>query len=151
MGVSVVINHHVSLRCQCVRHICTHVWVALGSVRCLCNLLPCASWCQLLGSDSAEAAWNYCAPVVDYDALRKEVVGVFADRAAQVQGLVASFVCKRVLHLHVLNIGSECYLIVIASTFLASLQHRWRSCRKRSVPQSRLWISIAIFLGAGTL
>ena len=52
-------------------------------------LLPCAALCQLLGTDAAEAAWNYCAPVVDYDALRKEVVTVFADRAAQVQGLVA--------------------------------------------------------------
>ena len=31
---------------------------------------------------------HFCAPVVDYDALRKEVVTVFADRAAEVQGLV---------------------------------------------------------------
>lgn len=43
---------------------------------------------ELLGTDAAEAAWNYCAPVVDYDALRKEVVTIFADRAAEVQGLV---------------------------------------------------------------
>jgi len=43
---------------------------------------------ELLGTDAAEAAWNYCAPVVDYDALRKEVLTVFADRAAEVQGMV---------------------------------------------------------------
>ena len=43
---------------------------------------------ELLGTDAAEAAWNYCAPVVDYDALRKEVVTIFADRAAEVQGMV---------------------------------------------------------------
>merc|ERR1719301_486695 len=33
-------------------------------------------WCyveaQLLGSDAKEAAWNFCAPAVDYDAMRKE-------------------------------------------------------------------------------
>lgn len=36
-----------------------------------------------------EAAWNFCAPVVDYDALRKEVATVFADKAVEVQGWVA--------------------------------------------------------------
>jgi hypothetical protein len=43
---------------------------------------------KLLDASATEAAWNYCAPVIDYDALRKEVTAVFADRAAQVQALV---------------------------------------------------------------
>merc|ERR1712188_135506 len=34
------------------------------------------SWCyveaQLLEATSAESAWNFCAPVVDYNGLRKE-------------------------------------------------------------------------------
>merc|ERR1719352_1656531 len=51
------------------------------------------AWCyveaQLLDTNAAEAAWNYCAPVVDYDALRKQTASVFEDRAAQVQALVA--------------------------------------------------------------
>merc|ERR1711935_888926 len=49
-------------------------------------------WCyveaQLLAL-SVEAAWNYCTPVVDYDALRKEVAAVLEERAATVQGIVA--------------------------------------------------------------
>ena len=55
----------------------------------LCASFPCSALCQLLGTDAAEAAWNYCAAVVDYDALRKEVITVFADRAVEVHGLVA--------------------------------------------------------------
>ena len=51
------------------------------------------SWCyveaQLLSADAAEAAWNYCAPVVDYDGVRQEVASIFADKAAEVQSLVA--------------------------------------------------------------
>merc|ERR1719440_1780574 len=51
------------------------------------------AWCyveaQLLDTNAAEAAWNYCAPVVDYDALRKEMASVFEDRAAKVQAFVA--------------------------------------------------------------
>lgn len=43
---------------------------------------------KLLEANAGEAAWNYCAPVVDYDALRKETARVFADRAAEVQVLV---------------------------------------------------------------
>ena len=49
-------------------------------------------WCyveaQLLGTDVAETAWNHCASVVDYGALRKDVVTILAERAAEVQGLV---------------------------------------------------------------
>ena len=44
---------------------------------------------ELLDTNAAEAAWNYCAPVVDYDALRKEISSVFEDRAAKVQAFVA--------------------------------------------------------------
>ena len=44
---------------------------------------------ELLGADAAEAAWNYCAPVVDYDGVRQEVSNIFADKAAEVQSLVA--------------------------------------------------------------
>ena len=62
-------------------------WGCLGVMLPL-RLAPMAALCQLLGTHAAEAAWNYCAPVVDYDALRKEVVTVFADKAAEVQGLV---------------------------------------------------------------
>lgn len=62
-------------RCpQCI----THVFVVL---------LRAVSG-KLLDASATEAAWNYCTPVTDYDALRKEVTAVFADRAAQVQALV---------------------------------------------------------------
>ena len=44
---------------------------------------------ELLSADAAEAAWNYCAPVVDYDEVRPEVSNIFADKAAEVQSLVA--------------------------------------------------------------
>lgn len=51
------------------------------------------SWCyveaQLLSADAAEAAWNYCAPVVDYDGMRREVSSIFVDKAAAVQSLVS--------------------------------------------------------------
>ena len=43
---------------------------------------------KLLGTDAAETAWNHCASVVDYGALRKDVVMILAERAAEVQGLV---------------------------------------------------------------
>ena len=39
---------------------------------------------ELLGTSAAEAAWNYCAPVVDYNALREEVAAIFVDKAAEV-------------------------------------------------------------------
>jgi len=49
-------------------------------------------WCyveaQLLGSDSGEAAWNYCAPVVDYDAMRKSMAAVFDSKVQEVRSLV---------------------------------------------------------------
>ena len=44
---------------------------------------------QLLDASAAEAAWNFCAPVTDYDGLRKEVAAIFADKVVEVQGLVA--------------------------------------------------------------
>jgi hypothetical protein len=44
---------------------------------------------ELLSADAAEAAWNYCAPVADYDGVRREVSSIFADKAAEVQSLVA--------------------------------------------------------------
>ena len=40
-------------------------------------------------ASAAEAAWNFCAPVVDYDGLRKEVATAFDDKIVEVQGLVA--------------------------------------------------------------
>ena len=46
------------------------------------------SWPQLLRS-AAEAAWNFCASVTDYDGLRKEVAAIFADKVVEVQRLVA--------------------------------------------------------------
>ena len=42
----------------------------------------------MLEAGAAEAAWNFCAPVVDYDALRKEAAAAFADKIVEVQGLV---------------------------------------------------------------
>ena len=45
---------------------------------------------EVLNPDSAtEAAWDYCAPVVDYDVMRKEISHISADKAFEVQGLVA--------------------------------------------------------------
>lgn len=44
---------------------------------------------ELLEPSSTEAAWNFCAPVVDYDGLRKEVSAIFEDKVVEVQGLVA--------------------------------------------------------------
>jgi len=49
----------------------------------------CCFWVELLSADAAEAAWNYCAPVVDYDGVRRDVSSIFADKAAEVQSLVA--------------------------------------------------------------
>lgn len=49
----------------------------------------CCFLVELLSADAAEAAWNYCAPVVDYDGVRQEVSNIFADKAAEVQSLVA--------------------------------------------------------------
>ena len=49
----------------------------------------CCFWVELLSADAAEAAWNYCAPVVDYDGMRREVSSIFVDKAAAVQSLVA--------------------------------------------------------------
>ena len=43
-----------------------------------------------MGASEADAAWNFCAPVVDYEALCKEVVGVFADSAAEAQGCLVA-------------------------------------------------------------
>merc|ERR1712146_781644 len=46
------------------------------------------AWCyvepQLLGASAGEASWNFCSPVVDYDALRKEVAAIFEDSVADV-------------------------------------------------------------------
>ena len=52
----------------------------------VCLHLRCA---ELLEASTAEAAWNFCAPVVDYNGLRKEVAAAFADKIVEVQGLVA--------------------------------------------------------------
>ena len=55
---------------------------ALASILHLCCM-------KLLEATSAESAWNFCAPVVDYNGLRKEVAAAFADKVGEVQGLVA--------------------------------------------------------------
>merc|ERR1740123_1320931 len=50
-------------------------------------------WCyvetQLLGANGGGPAWNYCAPVVDYDAMRAEAKDVFESKIGEVRGLVA--------------------------------------------------------------
>ena len=63
----------------CVRH--RYCWHVRDPLPRLCV--------QLLGADAKESAWNFCAPAVDYDALRKEVSGVFAEKSSEVQRLVA--------------------------------------------------------------
>lgn len=54
-------------------------------------MLPCSHFArdELLEASAAEAAWNFCAPVADYDGLRKEAAAAFADKVVEVQGLVA--------------------------------------------------------------
>jgi hypothetical protein len=51
----------------------------------LCSQFACD---ELLEASAAEAAWNFCAPVVDYDGLRKEVAAAFVDKAIEIQGMV---------------------------------------------------------------
>merc|ERR1712032_72763 len=50
-------------------------------------------WCyveaQLLGANGGAPAWNYCAPVVDYDAIRAEAKAVFDNKIDEVRGLAA--------------------------------------------------------------
>merc|ERR1719321_1156070 len=45
------------------------------------------AWCyveaQLLGADSQGSAWNFCAPAVDYDSMRKEAATIFTDKRAE--------------------------------------------------------------------
>lgn len=55
------------------------------------GLWSCLHLCRvkLLEASASEAAWNFCAPVVDYNGLRKEVAAAFADKIVEVQGLVA--------------------------------------------------------------
>ena len=55
------------------------------------DMLPCSHFArdELLEASAAEAAWNFCAPVVDYDGLRREAAAAFADKVVEVQGLVA--------------------------------------------------------------
>lgn len=49
-------------------------------------------WCyveaQLLETNAAGAAWNFCAEVIDYDALRKEAGTSIADKTAEIRTLV---------------------------------------------------------------
>ena len=55
----------------------------LAAAPCICFVL------QLLDASAAEAAWNFCASVTDYDGLRKKVAAIFADKVVEVQRLVA--------------------------------------------------------------
>ena len=69
-------------------------WCYVEAQVCVCVFLDCLSaWIlflvELLSADAAEAAWNYCAPIIDYDGVRQEVSNIFADKAAEVQSLVA--------------------------------------------------------------
>ena len=75
---------------------------------------------QLLGADAKESAWNFCAAAVDYDALRKEVTAVFADRSSEVQRLVAKLhktqrAAEKALDRHALS-KMECDLCLFAWT-----------------------------------
>ena len=59
-----------------------------------CDLILSTCWLlvlfcdKLLDANVADAAWDFCAQVVDYDALRKEASALFEDKANEVQGLV---------------------------------------------------------------
>ena len=44
---------------------------------------------QFLGADAKGSAWNFCAPAIDYDSIRKEAATIFADKRAEVQQFVA--------------------------------------------------------------
>ena len=44
---------------------------------------------QLLDASAAEAVWNFCLPVTDYDGLHMEVAAIFKDKVVEVQCLVA--------------------------------------------------------------
>merc|ERR1712146_822961 len=50
-------------------------------------------WCyaeaQLVEAGSAMPPWGYCAPVVDYDALREMSASVFATKVTEVRTLIA--------------------------------------------------------------
>ena len=43
---------------------------------------------QPLGADSQGSAWNFCAPAVDYDSMRKEAATIFTEKRAEVQQMV---------------------------------------------------------------
>ena len=66
-------------------------WSRLGFLHVFPDLRLCLHFAcdKLLEASGAEAAWNFCAPVVDYDGVRKEVAAALADKIVEVQGLVA--------------------------------------------------------------
>merc|ERR1711924_308096 len=51
-------------------------------------------WCyvdaQLLGGGREESAWGYCAPAIDYEALRVEARNLFATKIEVVRGSIVS-------------------------------------------------------------
>ena len=67
------------------RYACVGIRAHVSILR-VCLHLRCA---ELLEASTAESAWNFCAPVVDYNGLRKEVATAFADKIVEVQGLIA--------------------------------------------------------------
>ena len=44
---------------------------------------------ELLGSEPVAAAWDFCAPAVDYDVARKEMSAIFDAKITEVQAIVA--------------------------------------------------------------
>ena len=75
------------LRCASVCVACFYQAVVTNVQ--FCFALSLAFLVQLLGADSQGAAWNFCAPAVDYDSMRKEAATIFMDKRAEVQQLVA--------------------------------------------------------------
>ena len=78
---------------------------------------------KLLDTNAAEAAWNYCAPVVDYDALRKEMASVFEDRAAKVQAFVAKLQKTQRAAEQALDKCASC-MLPQSTSFRAAASHR---------------------------
>jgi hypothetical protein len=46
---------------------------------------------EVAAASAAEAAWIFCAPLVNYANLRKNAAAAFASKVNEVQGLVARF------------------------------------------------------------
>ena len=58
-----------------------------GLARCICFDLFLL--CELLASDALAPSWDFCAPTVDYDIMRKEASAIFDAKVNEVQSMVS--------------------------------------------------------------